>query len=221
VGTEREVKYQVLDQTLFRRLNAMDHIGNFALEHAGIVDIVTIYLDSPELGLYYGHHALRLRIMEQRVFLSLKGPAASLDGNILERPEEEVGAPGFSEKSLPTAADVVRLMPSSASILEHVTLSPSLRSADRRALHYVLEEGQRAYEIACDTVTFSSPRAPRHKTDATELEIEQKAGSFEGMQDLMHAFEAVFAVVPRRSSSKYQDGLRSLGLIQPSLHGQL
>src|SRR5450756_3038229 len=50
VGIEREVKYQVLDQALFRRLNAMDHIGNFALEHAGTVDILTIYLDTPELS---------------------------------------------------------------------------------------------------------------------------------------------------------------------------
>ena len=83
MGTEREVKYQVLDQALFRRLSAMDHIGNFALEHAGAVDIVTIYLDSPTLDLYYGHHALRLRTMQGRVFLSLKGPASSADGKIL------------------------------------------------------------------------------------------------------------------------------------------
>src|SRR5664280_2430313 len=61
---EREVKYQVLDQALFRRLNAMDHIGNFALEHAGTVDILTIYLDTPELNLFYSHHALRLRNMQ-------------------------------------------------------------------------------------------------------------------------------------------------------------
>jgi hypothetical protein len=45
------------------------------------------------------------------------------------------------------------------------------------------------------------------------LEIEQKAGSVEGLQDLMRAFETFFAVVPRRASSKYQDGLKALELI--------
>jgi inorganic triphosphatase YgiF len=213
VGTEREVKYQVLDQALFRRLSAMDHIGNFALEHAGAVDIVTIYLDSPTLDLYYGHHALRLRTMQGRVFLSLKGPASSVDGKILERPEEEVDAPGFSEKTLPGTADIIRLMPSTAELVGHMTLSASLRSVDRRVLHYVLQQGERAYEIACDTVAFTSPRTPAHRAEATELEIEQKAGSYEGLQDLMRAFETFFAVVPRRSSSKYQDGLKALGLI--------
>lgn len=213
MGTEREVKYQVLDQALFRRLNAMDHIGNFALEHAGAVDILTIYLDTPELTLFYSHHALRLRIMQGRVFLSLKGPSTSSDGLVQERPEDEVNAPGFSEKSLPGAADILRLMPASAGLLKDVTLSTSLRSMDRRSLHYVLHESERAYEIACDTVVFSSPRKPGLKADATELEIEQKAGSVEGLQDLMRAFETFFAVVPRRGSSKYQDGLRALGLI--------
>jgi inorganic triphosphatase YgiF len=213
VSTEREVKYQVLDQALFRRLNAMDHIGNFALEHAGAVDIVTIYLDSPGLDLYYGHHALRLRTMQGRVFLSLKGPALSPDGKVLERPEDEVDAPGFSEKLLPGTGDVIRLMPSITGLLGHMTLSASLRSMDKRVRHYVLQEGERVYEIACDTVAFTSPRAPAHRADATELEIEQKAGSYEGLQDLMRAFETFFAVVPRRSSSKYQDGLKALGLI--------
>ncbi len=213
MGTEREVKYQVLDQALFRRLNAMDHIGNFALEHAGTVDILTIYLDTPELTLFYSHHALRLRIMQDRVFLSLKGPSTSSDGLVQERPEDEVDAPGFSEKLLPGAENIVRLLPSSAKLLKGVTLSASLRSMDRRALHYVLHQSERAYEIACDSVVFSSPRRPGLKADATELEIEQKAGSVEGLQDLMRAFETFFAVIPRRGSSKYQDGLKALELI--------
>ena len=213
MSIEREVKYQVLDQALFRRLNAMDHIGNFALEHAGTIDILTIYLDTPELSLFYSHHALRLRIMQGRVFLSLKGPSTSPDRLLQERPEDEVDAQGFSEKSLPSVKDIVRLMPSSVGLLQDVTLSASLRSMDRRSLHYVLHEGERAYEIACDTVVFSSPRKPSHKADATELEIEQKAGSVEGLQDLMRVFETFFAVVPRRASSKYQDGLKALGLI--------
>jgi inorganic triphosphatase YgiF len=213
VNTEREVKYQVLDQALFRRLNAMDHIGNFALEHAGTVDILTIYLDSDELTLFYSHHALRLRMMQGRVFLSLKGPSASPDGLVQERPEEEVDAPGFSEKSLPTVEDILRLMPSSVRLLKDVTLSASLRSMDKRSLHYILHDGERAYEIACDTVVFSSPRKPGLKADATELEVEQKAGSIEGLQDLMRAFETFFAVIPRRASSKYQDGLKALELI--------
>lgn len=213
MGTEREVKYQVLDQALFRRLNAMDHIGNFALEHAGTIDILTIYLDTPELSLFYSHHALRLRVMQGRVFLSLKGPASSSDGLVQERPEDEVDAPGFTEKALPGTEDILRLMPSSADLLKGMILSPALRSLDKRALHYVLHDGERAYEIACDTVVFSSPRKPGVKADLTELEIEQKAGSVEGLQDLMRAFETFFAVVPRRGSSKYQDGLKALELI--------
>lgn len=213
MGTEREVKYLVLDQALFRRLNAMDHIGNFMLEHADTVDILTIYLDTPELALFYSHHAMRLRIMQGRVFLSLKGPCAPSDGPVQERPEEEVDASGFSEKSPPVTGDILRLMPSSANLLKGMTLSVSLRSMDRRALHYVLHGSERAYEIACDTVVFSSPRKPGRRADATELEIEQKAGSFEGLQDLMRAFEMFFAVVPRRGSSKYQDGLKALDLI--------
>jgi inorganic triphosphatase YgiF len=213
VGTEREVKYQVLDQALFRRLNAMDHIGNFALEHTGTLDILTIYLDTPELTLFYNHHALRLRIMQGRVLLSLKGPSTSSDGLVQERPEDEVDAPGFSEKRLPGVEDILRLMPSSVELLKDATLSVSLRSMDKRSLHYVLHEGERAYEIACDSVVFSSPRKPGLKADATELEIEQKAGSVEGLQDLMRAFEMFFAVVPRRGSSKYQDGLKALELI--------
>ena len=213
MGTEREVKYQVLDQALFRRLNAMDHIGNFALEHAGTVDILTIYLDTPELTLFYSHHALRLRIMQDRVFLSLKGPSTSSDGLVQERPEDEVDAPGFSEKLLPGAEDIVRLLPSLTKLLKGLTLSASLRSMDKRALHYVLHQSERAYEIACDSVVFSSPRRPGLKADATELEIEQKAGSVEGLQDLMRAFETFFAVIPRRGSSKYQDGLKALELI--------
>ncbi|MCX6085985.1 MAG: CYTH domain-containing protein [Caldiserica bacterium] len=213
MGTEREVKYQVLDQALFRRLNAMDHIGNFALEHAGTVDILTIYLDTPELTLFYSHHALRLRIMQGRVFLSLKGPSTSSDGLVQERPEDEADAPGFSEKLLPGAEDAMRLLPSSVQLLKSLTLCASLRSLDKRALHYVLHQSERAYEIACDSVVFSSPRRPGIKADATELEIEQKAGSVEGLQDLMRAFETFFAVVPRRGSSKYQDGLKALELI--------
>jgi inorganic triphosphatase YgiF len=213
VSIEREVKYQVLDQALFRRLNAMDHIGNFVLEHAGTVDILTIYLDTPELALFYSHHALRLRIMQGRVFLSLKGPSTTPEGLVQERPEEEVDAPGFSEKSLPTVEDILRLMPSSAKLLKGLTLSASLRSMDKRALHYILHEGECAYEIACDSVVFNSPRKPGLKAEATELEIEQKAGSIEGLQDLMRAFETFFAVIPRRASSKYQDGLKELELI--------
>ena len=213
MSIEREVKYQVLDQALFRRLNAMDHIGNFALEHAGTIDILTIYLDTPELALFYSHRALRLRNMQGRVFLSLKGPSTSSDGLVLERPEDEVDAPGFSERTLPGTEDIVRLMPSSAELLKDATLSASLRSMDKRSLHYVLHESERAYEIACDTVVFSSPRKPGLKADATELEIEQKAGSIEGLQDLMRAFETFFAVIPRRGSSKYQDGLKALELI--------
>jgi chemotaxis regulatin CheY-phosphate phosphatase CheZ len=84
---------------------------------------------------------------------------------------------------------------------------------DKRSLHYILHDGERAYEIACDTVVFSSPRKPGLKADATELEVEQKAGSIEGLQDLMRAFETFFAVIPRRASSKYQDGLKALELI--------
>ena len=213
MGTEREVKYQVLDQALFRRLNAMDHIGNFALEHAGTVDILTIYLDTPDLTLFYSHHTLRLRIMQGRVFLSLKGPSSSPDGLVQERPEGEVDALRFSEKSLPNVEDILRLMPSSVILLKDLTLSASLRSMDKRSLHYILHEGERAYEIACDTVAFSSPRKPGHKAEATELEIEQKAGSVEGLRDLMRVFETFFAVVPRRASSKYQDGLKALELI--------
>jgi len=174
VSIEREVKYQVLDQALFRRLNAMDHIGNFALEHAGTVDILTVYLDTPELSLFYSHHALRLRIMQGRVFLSLKGPSTSPDGLVQERPEDEVDAPGFSEKSLPGAEDILRLLPSSVELLKDVTLSASLRSMDKRSLHYVLHESERAYEIACDTVVFSSPRKPGHRADATEWRSNRK-----------------------------------------------
>jgi uncharacterized protein YjbK len=111
VSIEREVKYQVLDQALFRRLNAMDHIGNFALEHAGTITILTIYLDTPELALFYSHHALRLRIMQGRVFLSLKGPSTSSSGRSCTSPSGEVDAQGFSEKSLPSVKDIVRLMP--------------------------------------------------------------------------------------------------------------
>lgn len=213
VGIEREVKYQVLDQALFRRLSAMDHIGNFALEHAATIDILTIYLDTPELTLFYSHHALRLRFMEGRTFFSLKGPSTSPDGLVQVRPEDEIDAAGFSEKSLPGADDVIRLIPSSEALLKGLNLSISLRSLDRRALHYVLHEGERAYEIACDSVVFSSPRKLGHKAEATELEIEQKAGSIEGLQDLMRAFEVFFAVVPRHGSSKYQDGLKALELI--------
>jgi inorganic triphosphatase YgiF len=213
MGIEREVKYQVLDQALFRRLNAMDHIGNFALEHAGTVDITTIYLDTPELTLFYSHHALRLRTMQGRTFFSLKGPSTTPDGLVQVRPEDEVDASGFSEKSLPAADDIIRLIPSSAALLKNLSLSVSLRSLDRRALHYVLHEGERAYEIACDSVVFSSPRKPGSKAETTELEIETKAGSLEGLQDLMRAFEVFFAVVPRHGSSKYQDGLKALAII--------
>lgn len=213
MDVEREVKYQVLDQALFRRLNAMDHIGNFALEHAGTVDILTIYLDTPELTVFYSHYALRLRLMQGRTFFSLKGPSTTPDGLVQVRPEDEVDAPGFSETSPPNADDVIRLIPSSATLLKGLTLSPSLRCLDRRALHYILHEGERAYEIACDTVVFSSPRRPGTKAEKTELEIEQKAGSLEGLQDLMRAFETFFAVVPRHSSSKYEDGLKALELL--------
>jgi len=84
---------------------------------------------------------------------------------------------------------------------------------DKRTLHYIIHEGERAYEIACDSVVFSSPRRPGRKAETTELEIEQKAGSIEGLQELTRVFEEFFAVVPRRSSSKYQDGLKALELI--------
>ncbi|HNW84855.1 MAG TPA: hypothetical protein PKH46_04985, partial [Candidatus Cryosericum sp.] len=79
--------------------------------------------------------------------------------------------------------------------------------------HYVMHEGDRAYEIACDTVTFTSPRKPGARAEGTELEIEQKAGSVQGLEQLARVFEMFFAVIPRRASSKYQDGLRALGLI--------
>lgn len=212
MGVEREVKYQVLDQTLFRRLNAMDHLGDFALEHAGVIDIVTMYLDTQDLALFRSQYALRLRFVGDRVLLSLKGPSSSVDA-IQVRPETEISAPGFSEKHVPGAAEVVRLMPSAAELLRGLSLSPVLHVADRRALHYVLQDGAHAYEIACDTVTFSSPRAPGQRAGETELEIEQKGGSLEGLQSLMHIFELFFALTPRRSSSKYQDGLRGLGII--------
>lgn len=213
MATEREVKYQVLDQALFRRLGAMDHIGDFALEHTGTVDIVTVYLDTPDLRLYYGHCALRLRIMADRVFLSYKGPAASSDSLILERPEEETDAPAFSEHHLPTAIQVMELMPSVRDLIGGTELSAALRCSDRRTLHYVLHQDERSYEIACDTVIFTSPRRPGCRADAMELEIEQMAGSLEGLENLMRAFETFFAVVPRHSSSKYRDGLSALGLI--------
>jgi inorganic triphosphatase YgiF len=213
MGVEREAKYQVLDQALFRRLAAMDHLGNFALEHTGIVDIVTVYLDTPDLVLFHAGYAMRFRLMQGRTFLSLKGPSAPGDAHIQERSEEEVDAPGFSEKALPQAADIVRLMPSAADTLHGLMLSVSLKSASRRALHYAVLGDERAFEIACDTVVFTSPRVPGHRADATELEIEQKAGSDSSFQELMHVFEALFAIVPRRASSKYQDGLKGLSLI--------
>ena len=212
--TEREVKYQVLDQALFRRLAAMDHIGDFALEHAGVLDIITLYLDTPDLSLFSSQYALRLRFMENRVILSLKGPSASPEANVQERPEDEVEAPGFSERLLPSVTEIVRLLPASGGLVPAgKDLSVSLRCHNKRALHYVMYEGDRAYEIACDTVTFTSPRKPGARADATELEIEQKAGSAQGLEQLARAFETFFAVVPRRASSKYQDGLRALGLI--------
>ena len=212
--TEREVKYQVLDQALFRRLAAMDHIGDFALEHAGVLDIITLYLDTPDLSLFSSQYALRLRFMENRVILSLKGPSASPEANVQERPEDEVEAPGFSERLLPSVTEIVRLLPASEGLVPAgKDLSVSLRCHNKRALHYVMYEGNRAYEIACDTVTFTSPRKPGARADAAELEIEQKAGSAQGLDQLARAFETFFAVVPRRASSKYQDGLRSLGLI--------
>jgi len=102
VGTEREVKYQVLDQALFRRLNAMDHIGNFALEHAGTVDILTIYLDTPTLTLFYNHYALRLRRVQGQEFSSpSRVRRHSPDGLVQVRPEDEVEAPGFLRHRCP------------------------------------------------------------------------------------------------------------------------
>lgn len=213
MGVEREAKYQVLDQALFRRLAAMDHLGNFALEHTGIVDIITVYLDTPDLALFHAGQAVRLRVMQGRTFLSLKGPSSAGDAHIQERSEEETDASGFSEKVLPQTADIVRLMPSASATLHGLTLSASLRSASRRALHYAVLGDARAFEIACDTVVFTSPRAPGRRLDTTELEIEQEAGSDSSFQELMHVFEALFAIVPRRASSKYQDGLKGLGLI--------
>lgn len=214
MATEREVKYQVLDQALFRRLAAMDHIGDFALEHAGVLDIVTLYLDTPELSLFARQYALRLRIMDSRVILSLKGPTAATGADVQERPEDEVDAPGFSERLLPSASEIARLLPASRGLIPGGgDLSISLRCHNKRALHYVMHEGDRAYEIACDTVTFTSPRKPGARAEGTELEIEQKAGSVQGLEQLARVFETFFAVIPRRASSKYQDGLRALGLI--------
>jgi len=214
VPTEREVKYQVLDQALFRRLAAMDHIGDFALEHAGVLDMVTLYLDTPDLSLFARQYALRLRFMENRAILSLKGPTTSPGADVQERPEDEVEAPGFSERVLPPVSEIVRLLPASQGLVaDGEVLSVSLRCHNKRALHYVMHEKERAYEIACDTVTFTSPRKPGARADGAELEIEQKAGSAQGLEQIARAFETLFAVVPRRASSKYQDGLRALGLI--------
>ena len=213
MATEREVKYQVLDQALFRRLAAMDHIGDFALEHTGVLDIVTLYLDTPDLSLFSRQYALRLRFMESRAILSLKGPTASPEADVQERPEDEVDAPGFSERLLPSASEITRLLPASRGLIPGGSdLSISLRCHNKRSLHYVMHEGNRAYEIACDTVTFTSPRKPGIRAEGTELEIEQKAGSVQGLEQLARAFETFFAVIPRRASSKYQDGLRALGL---------
>ena len=213
MAVEREAKYQVLDQALFRRIAAMDHLGGFGLEHGGVVDIVTIYFDTPDLALFRAGHAVRLRTMHDRTFLSLKGPSSIADEQIQERSEENVDTPEFSEKALPQTADIVRLLPSLAARLHGLTLSASLRSASRRALHHAMLGDTRVFEIACDTVVFTSPRAPGHRADAMELEIEQEAGSETRFRELMHVFEALFAIVPRRAASKYRDGLQALGLI--------
>lgn len=214
MGIEREAKYQVLDQALFRRLNAMDHIGGFALDHAGVLEMLTIYLDTPELELFEGQYAMRLRIVEGHALLSLKGPAIS-EGATLVRPEEEAAATAFSEKHLPSSDEIIRLLPAAAPVLRGLSLVPVLRAADRRALHYVLQEGNRACEIACDTVAFSSPRAPGRRSTEMELEIEQKSGTGDVFREVLHVFELFFALTPRRSTSKYRDGLSSLGLLAP------
>lgn len=214
MGIEREAKYQVLDQALFRRLSAMDHIGGFALEHAGVLEMVTIYLDTPELDLFKGQYAMRLRLLEGRTIVSLKGPA-TLEGSALVRPEDEAAAPAFSEKHLPSAAEVIRLLPATASMLRGLSLVPVLRAADRRALHYVLQDGDRACEIACDAVTFTSPRAPGRRSTEMELEIEQKSGTGDVFREVLRVFEQFFALTPRRSTSKYRDGLTGLGLLVP------
>jgi len=137
---------------------------------------------------------------------------ASPDGLVQSASRGRGGAPGFLRHRCPAP----RRHPSDAfdsDLAQRPDPFAALRCVDKRTLHYIIHEGERAYEIACDSVVFSSPRRPGRKAETTELEIEQKAGSVEGLQELTRVFEAFFAVVPRRSSSKYQDGLKALELI--------
>jgi CYTH domain len=196
---EREAKLVITDarpEAVADAIAALAHLAGRPLAPAGEVTIVDVYFDTPEGALRTRGESLRVRTVDGRAFLTLKGREREVGGGVIERDElempwsaeaharlvEMLGTEGIALRRAGAAGDPV-------DALGEAGLARIQERQTRRRLRYALSAGRSPIaELAIDAVSYRLALGlVRHH----EVEIEAKAA--EGAGYLPRAVEELRA----------------------------
>jgi len=196
---EREAKLVITDarpEAVADAIAALTHLAGRPLALAGEVSIVDVYFDTPDGGLRTRGESLRVRTVDGRAFLTLKGGEREVGGGVIER--DELETPWSKE----AYARLVEMLGTEGIALrraaarddpEDALLASGLariqeRQTRRRLRHAVGAGRPPIAELAIDAVSYRlAAGAVRHH----EVEIEAKAA--EGAGYLPRAVEELGA----------------------------
>lgn len=242
---EREAKLVITgarSEAVADAIAALDHLSGRTLAPAGEVTIVDVYFDTSEGALRTRGESLRVRTVDGRAFLTLKGSEREVGGGVIERDELEVpwsaeaharlvetlGTEGIALRRASAAGDPVDALLAAG-------LGRIQERQTRRRLRHALSAGRTPIaELAIDAVSYRLALGPvRH--DEVEIEakaaagadylpraVEELRGRFDGALTLWrHGKLATGFAIERLLASPESEGLLAGGRLVPAAYPRL
>lgn len=205
---EVEIKFSISRQLTVSRLENALRQWNFRIIASGSKDVRDIYLDTADFWFYRAGVACRLRQSHGLRELCLKTLNPSLSG-IAERMElvERLpcGAARKQRRRLPGQKIVEFLR--RADVV--VVVRPLFRLRQHRSVIEIAGKGGLQISVSRDAVVF-----PGRKDERFEIEIELRKGEPKRLEALARRLHHRFNIA-RISESKYEQGLKSAGIVAP------
>ena len=203
---EIEQKFRVDDPRIFDALRELQILGDYALQAEPAPEQQrNIYFDTPDGRLRAAQYGLRIRELEGRRIVTLKGPGAVHDGRH-EREEYEVE---IGDDDRPTSWPASPARDRTLALIGDQPLAPLLTVTTTR--HHIIASlaGTNIAELSLD---HGSIQAAGRSLPFRELEIELlEAGTTTDLDTLCTELVARFSLVPD-DRSKLARGLELLGL---------
>ena len=200
---EIEAKYRTAPDAL-ARVADLQEIAGYSLEkQAGPQQQLNTYFDSPDRRLSLARHGLRVRQVDGRSLVTLKGPTTGDTPGLYEREEHEFPGDNPDPRSWPEGpARELALQ-----ILGDVVPTALLEIATERQVMLAQRDGQPVVEISLDQ---SQVRAGDAQDSLCELEIELlPAGTMADLKSISAALSAEIEM-EAESRSKLARGLALL-----------